>query len=711
MLNPAFDTSTTRKLPFACGYVYGQGDTVLSTTATDGSQLILNLLGEGEWDGIALANTFAQSAGTLGGSTTPTPAIPPHLIRKYLADTSGPYSWLGTLAAVVHFHTGAFSVKGAGNQTTSVGPDQGYDFWFQEFPVFTPPQCFSGIAYAVWRAPLTSGINLKQDHGEMTVTGAAIWRTTRCRIFDAYGNVSSYGFTCNPVWHKIEAILRYKIRPQQPGLAGLTAAEKACFNWESIVELAARNDYILPNGAPRFVGNYIFASDATLTNMLELMCRVDRSFIREQNGQLYMIGNDTRTVVFQCSANHVVPGTVKLEKKDISKAPNVFVPQYRDLGIPAASEVVSAEQVGGAGGPIIFTMTSPDPFLPYGVFTYGGGTPSTMDGDYNVGDYVETTLSPPNVTPAEFSGTAPASTTGGYIGSNDARFSQRAPATVQHRSAQRMTPAQAPGLTVQPRIAPVRYDCGSSTYDQTNRLMKFERDSTLGTDIGAGWTAPIAGTLTAYLEAVDVNGVPLLQCGEHDVIALDDWVSPECPGDYEIMEMEIEAPAGDSLGQIVLQLRQYNPAAPTDVSDPPGDSYQNVPNDGMALTGFQQVVNPAWVLQGTPLVTLVGGTTLTITMPDLSVQVMGHATPTAYPAASWAGLLAGDPVLLYVTDATGTGVSPTFTLVPGTVLWVSPPAGSMLLFAGSFALPSGYTSGTVPAVYSPAFPLGAFGVF
>ena len=76
-----------------------------------------------------------------------------------------------------------------------------------------------------------------------------IWRSTRCRTFDAYGNVLTYGFTTNPTWHFVEAILRYKISLSFLGLAGLSGPERECFNWPSIVENAARNDYILPIGS------------------------------------------------------------------------------------------------------------------------------------------------------------------------------------------------------------------------------------------------------------------------------------------------------------------------------------------------------------------------------------------------------------------------------------------------------------------------------
>ena len=248
-----------------------------------------------------------------------------------------------------------------------MGPDQQADVWFQQFPSVTPGQCFSGMAYSVWAAPAPSGFT--RNNGTWypsTISGKCVWRTTKCRIFDAYGNVTAYVFTLNPAWHKVEAILRYKIKPQQPGLAGLTAAEKACFNWESIAELAARNDYVLPNGNPRFMGNYIFAADATLTNMLETMHRVDRSFNRVEGGQIYMIGDDPRASIFLMGANHLVPGTLKLSKKNVSKAPNVFVPRYRDLGVPAVSQVssiTSSSSVETDGAYVTVNFTTPSPFL------------------------------------------------------------------------------------------------------------------------------------------------------------------------------------------------------------------------------------------------------------------------------------------------------------------------------------------------------------
>jgi hypothetical protein len=688
-LNPAFTSASPRKLPIAFGYVLGQGDPFLTTVAQDGSSYNLYLLGEGEWDGPAMVNTYANPASSYPSQI---------LDLNPFVHVGGPNTNQSQIPTILHFHSGAYSTKGAGDQPTSTGPDQNYDAWFPEFPTVTPQQCFSGIAYSIFKQPMAPTGFTRGTYVASNITGTCVYRSTRCRIFDAYGNVTAYAFTCNPAWHKVEAILRLKIKPQQPGIAGLTAAETACFNWESIAELAARNDTILSNGFPRFVGNYIFASDATLANLMETMMRVDRSYHRVQNGQIYLIGDDSRSSVFQMSATHCLPGSVKLSKKDIAKSPNVFVPRYRDINIPAVSAVETVSFAVTGSGPYVttgtFTLDTDSPFLNWAYLVYGGSSDPTLDGNY--------------AAPADGAGVAnvqtvgwasvaspstPASATGGYLGSNNARFSPRAPTTVRHLSAQKMVARQAPGLAAQPRVTPVYYDCGNSTYDQTNRLMKFERDRSLGTDIGVGWVAPISGTLTAYLEAVDANNVPLIQCGVHDVITLDDWVFPEKPGDYEIMEM-----------QIVLELHEYNPNAATDVSDPPGDSYQTVSNSLLPLTGFAPVINPGWLLKATPIGTVASSGSLTITAPDMSIHVGGQPAATAYPGFSVAGVPVSSPVLLYVDDPSGVGTSPTYGMQAGSGPLTSPPPGRMLVFCGLFTMPSGSGSGPTPCVYAPTFP-------
>lgn len=691
-LNPSFVSHSSRPLPLAYGYVLGIGDRTLSTITSPtvaeptSVQAALYLMGEGEWDGVELFAPQTQSQLDNGYFGTLTKA-------QYLAG----------ITQYLHFHGGSYTTKGIGNALTSVGPDQGYDEWFSYFPSVAPPQSYSGIAYALVSGPYT----ITQGAGSTLRTLTAfplapmgVWRSMRCRIFDAYGNVTAYGFTTNPAWHFIDAQLRLKIKPQQPGLAGLTDAEKACFNWESIVETAARNDVILANGRPRFMGSYIFAADSTLANVNETILRVSRSYQRVSGGQICLIGDDPRPSVFLMGANNIVPGTLKLGKKDISKSPNVFVPQYRDIDIPAVCQVTNAqtsiESLNGV--PVsytVFTLSTLSPFVDEDLITYGGADDADFDGHYRVvAAFVSITLggvSSPvtdgaNQVRCNGPGTSSpnASTTGGYLGTSNARFSERAPTNVLHRSHQHLVSMQAPGLAVQPRIIPVQYDCGNCTFDQTNRLMKFERDSTLGTDIGAGWTAPVAGSLTGWLEAVDVNGKPLISVESNDVITLDDWVTPEFTGDYKVTDRAITPPSGSSLGQIALQLTQYNRNAYTDVSDDPGESYATVPSVDLPFGTFP-VNNAAWVLEATPLNAIDPATgKLTVTIPDLSIQWMGKSAPTLYPTASWSGLTPGSPYVLYVDDPAGTGVGASYGSQAGSLPLTNDPAGRCPVLWGTF---------------------------
>lgn len=714
-LNPAFASPSTRKLPLAFGYVKVQGDPLLQTVGLDGSQYTLYLLGEGEWDGIEMANSYAVG-GTPNGSLQASgahlwsppvrngdvlnpinPAAAQTSMASYLRFHAGTYTPIGTEIPVVDPATGLIPH----NSSQDPGPSQGYDPWFAQFPSVTPPQSFSGIAYAIWRAPgpaeaYQDWLNWPPPQGPQsygswfnsiyqppTVSGTAVWRSTKCRMFDAYGNVTGYGFTLNPAWHKVEAILRYKIRPQQPPVGGLTDAEKACFNWESIAELAARNDYILPNGNPRFVGNYIFAADATLANMMETMCRIDRSYQLIDNGKICLIGDDDRASVFIASAKHLVPGTLKLDKKDVSKAPNLFVPQYRDLDIPAVCEVQSGVSYGGftlSGrynlGFRALTCSTPSPFAAGSYMRYGGCSDPSWDGTYAVvivdGDPYPVGTNFPNNTYALMStpaGTPIENVTGGYLGADDARFAERAPTGVQHRSAQRMVAQQAIGLSVQPRINRVNYDCGNSTFDQTNRLMKFERDSQLGTDTGAGWTAPIAGTLSLYYESVDANGAQLpLKLAPRQVITLDSWLFPENPGDYQVMEMSIRPAKAGQLAQVDLTLMQFNHDAYTDVSDPPDNQYTVVPNSSLKLSGFTPSTFGGYVLNATLGLTDVGGT-LTISIPDLLIQILGQTAPTSLPTFQVTGVPPNTPITLYVNYPLGLGGAPTFNWVAGNAIY------------------------------------------
>ena len=356
----------------------------------------------------------------------------------------------------------------------------------------------------------------------------------------ANGNVTNYGFTTNPTWQMIEAVLRYQIKPQQPGLMGLSAAEKACFDWPAMVAHAQRNAVQLPNGAPTYTGNFAFAADTTLGAMMETMLRNCRSYKRERGGQIAFIGDDPRSSVFTFSQRHLVPKQLRINKKNLSVAPNVYIPQYREMAIPAVTSVASVTVTGGNssngnGYTVLFTTNGPQPFFAGDRFTYlGSSNDAVFGGDWEVLDYGTTTngvtvqSAPPvlNQFGTINSPNQDGSATGGYLGTQQSRFKQYAPNVVQNRAHQKMAGKVAPGIAALPRIVPVQYDLGNNTFDQSNRIMQYLCARDLGTD-GPNWNAPLKGTITAYMESVDDENNPLLAVEDGDLVTLDDTASPE----------------------------------------------------------------------------------------------------------------------------------------------------------------------------------------
>ncbi len=658
-LNPLYEQQAGRTLPLAFGYVFGSGEKVQSTTTPGGQYYSIYLLGEGEWDGPQMVTGVAAQGGHLRDVNI-----------KLYGENGLPFP----LDVTMHFHSGAYAVKGsAGMGNVSSGGNQGYDVYLANFPGVAPPQCYSGIAYYVDYGPG------QQKYGTWKAPSpVGIWRSTKCRIFDDYGNVTAYAFTTNPTWHAVEAILRYKIKCQQPPLAGLTDAEKACFNWAAIAEHAARNSYLLANGAPRFSGSYVFAAEQTLTDILETIMRVSRSFIRTYGSQIAFIGDDARTSVFQLSANHLVPDTLEIDKKDLSKAANIYVPRFRDLNIPAIVPVVSAAcavwdsttnfapVIGGVRVTdiVIFTTDGTHPFALGDYVAYDGCSDPAMDVDYFVvsatdgsGNASNTVFCCQGVSGATLSGT------GGFLGTQDSRFAQRAPINVQNRAHQRAVGQAAPGLSVLPRVTPVNYDMGNSTFDQTNRVMKYEALRDLGAD-GAVLKAPFKAKLSGRLESVDANFAALIGVQPGDVLTLDDWVTPEFAGDYEVTEpVVITCPAagsgagasGASSGKIELNLQSYNPDAYPDTSDSPGQSYQTLVGRGLDMSDHLPATTPGWTMQATPLYEGSG----VVNIYDCSIWWAGNPAPTAYPAFSVSDVLSNTMYALFVEDAghAGSGAS------------------------------------------------------
>ncbi|QHN04433.1 hypothetical protein FTO74_14450 [Granulicella sp. WH15] len=702
-LNPEYVQQSTRALPFCVGYVYAQGSKVNSMVGPDGATVEQYILAEGEWDSclylsVSPTDFFSTDNEQLVGGGS--------FYTQNKFNQGDDYS----RSLYYHFHGGSLATKGVPNNLISQGPDQGSEIWLRYFPSVTPQLCYSGLAYYFVRRIIQASDGITGDVGVLSSVAmqpTGIYRSLRCRMFDATGEVTGYGFTVNPTWQMTETVLRYQIKQQQPSLAGLTRAEKACFDWPALVDHANRNAALLSNGAPTYAGNFAFASDATLASMMETQLRNCRSYKRERGGVIAFIGDDPRVSVFTFSQRNVVPNTVKISKKDLSTASNVYIPQYRDLGIPAVTEVVNVEVTqADANSKFIctFTTNGQQPLFSGDSFTYSGSSDDAdFAGDYRVELYSTTTGNQPAVISAppipnqfntSFGPQKIASATGGFIGTQQSRFSQRAPTVVQHRAHQKAVGQVAPGIIPIPRATPVYYDLGNNTFDQTNRIMQWMMARDLGTD-GPNWKAPFQGTISGYLESVDVNGNALAEVENGDIITIDPTASPEFAGDYEVVDNAVEPASSSGSGsQRDLTIQTYNPAAFVDVSYPPGDSYSTLPNSLLPMGDSVLPEAQYYVMQATPSPVSEDDGTVTVNINDLSIWWAGQEAPTAYPTVSLAKVPTGELVTVYLAMTT-MATQPTMSFqVPAANVLPTVPAGSMIVFYGTY-LP---TTGGSPLV-------------
>jgi hypothetical protein len=667
-INPNFQQQGSRPLPMFFGYALMTGDVMIPFTCEDGSALQYIAVADGDCDGIEMA---AYSTSEQLFSTMITPAVVTPAANAVLPVVN------------VAFHSGTWTPIGIPQTAASNGSDQGVDSFFGQIPSITPPQSFSNISYIRLYAPISAGAPGKLGWVPTTPASLfAVMRGTRCRYFDVDGNVTGYGFTTNPVWHRVEMLLRYKIKRQQPQIAGLTAAERACFNWPSIVALAERNDFVLPNGSPRFMGNYVFASQATLASMLETSCRCDRSYIDDQDGQIAFYGHDVALPSFALTGTHIQPGTWKCEKKDLTNAPNVFIPTFRDLNIQALVPVRQAYITNQSGlsdgtqhtnsGPwqAWFDTGGQNPFPGSAIFRYGDGSNPALNHDY-----LTVNLAPPATDtapdilawcPSDLSAQGVATSIGGYIGTQTSRFGQRAPNTVQHSRHQSATAAVRPGIATLANVKPVKYDLGNMTYDQANRLMQYEMNRTLGLNV-TGWVAPQTGSVTVNADAVDALGNlfdrlrPQEQLG---TFTIDDTVSPEnvAAGNttFVITKMTLYPPSSRyKLGAIEVEFESALPSAGyPDASYTPDSSLLTIASAALPQLGKSNILPyQAWTIQATPQW---AGSTVTI--PDLTVQVLGEPGYRTYPNAVFSNVPTSGPFKLWIADETYGVTTPEFNV-------------------------------------------------
>ena len=687
-------------LPLAYGNFRATGMRLIDYTVPSTASSLPNMqvgfwdLGEGELDGVdalwisdELQFAFDPDGNLMGTSTVGVGSSDPATIP--------------TLNAF-NFHPGHDSPLLGGSTT---GNRQQIDSLWGYTNGLVTPLAYSRRAY--YAIGWTAATN---DNAQMSPIGD--FRGMRCRIFDSSGNQIGYSFTTNPVWHFVDLWLRRAIKPEYAidpltGPTALTADEMSRFNWPSITDAAAYCDYVLPNGSSRFQGSYVFASGSTLQAMVEQILLCCRGFMFQYAGQIYIEIDQPRSSTFLLTAGHLVPGSFHGDGTQVNQNANRYQGQFLEVGLPA---VATINTITRTATNVKIMTTAPNPCAPGDVISVGGVVDPSFDSAY----LIATTPSLLEIDCTISSGAA-GSSTGGSIGYIQSRFSKRSPELqhFQHQLAQgHILPPSSSGSRLK-RI-PVNYDFGSQTYDQANRLLKYEMYRDLGID-QTPYLPPVGIELSAFSESVDINGNALKAQLPGSVITLDPTVFFEFAGDYEIIERYInpfqqevedstdgsflQAPsrsggsrnATDSnSGILKLVLRSFNPDSRifTDTSDAANAGFATVPGQ-LPFTGGSTGSSGFTVTAGSMTVTSPAAPEFTAdgiaAWTSISVR-LGSGTVLIYSASSTGGLMApGGPFYLYINDPTFVGGSGKVFVSAGT-----PPSGAgiMVLYGPFNTLPS-----------------------
>jgi hypothetical protein len=161
----------------------------------------------------------------------------------------------------------------------------------------------------------------------------------------------------------------------------------------------------------------------------------------------------------------------------------------------------------------------------------------------------------------------------GTVGTPESRFAVRAP-VVDHQQHQNAIGQRGLSLTPIFRVVPLSLTMGNSTDERVKRILNFLSARNLGIP-ATPYVAPWSGTVTCFMDAVDINNHALISQLAGDIITIDSTVSEEFQGDYEIFKAVYVVPAADGSsnpgvsGQsnhatIQLTLLQYLAAAFSD---------------------------------------------------------------------------------------------------------------------------------------------------
>jgi hypothetical protein len=544
-------------VPIAYGYQWVTGSKLQGITLTDTGNDNLDytrvgmwLLGDGEWDGlIELWDTALGRLMLQAGSKYDNPNC-------------------------FQFHSGADAVVGSGFAPTSTGNDQGVDTVWSSLPAGLQPLHYNRWAYYTLRLkwPINNAPNTNQNDASVwaDLNPIGLWRSLRCRLFDASGNQAGYGFTRNPAWHYVDLMCRRKLFPEYNidvlgGIDELPAAVAARFDWAAIADSAAYYSEVLSStGQPRFSGDYAFTQSTTLQSCLTQIAQNCRSFHRERAGMFALIADRPRASIFtftRKNSDNFLP-----DGSELRTAPNQFTAKYRDLYAPAAATITSIScpdhQLPHVGTEAPHCFAAGDYVIIGNTGTLYDGYASvqaidTPDGDGN--SYGLTLNNLGSAVPVSVGG-------GGLIGLRYSRFKDRAP-EFRHKANQLAKGGVGIGIPRQRLRVKVSTDFANTTWDQVSRVTAWQMGTQLGPDVQP-YLAPQKFSLQSPFFANDAAGSGAManQVEPGDVVTVDDTLSAAYAGLYEVVSehLTLTGSTGNGPqrtpqdGKVSLSLRPYS---------------------------------------------------------------------------------------------------------------------------------------------------------
>lgn len=272
-------------LALAYGRHIVAGHLVLHKQETGQLSVIINALGEGEWDAC----------------------------ERLL------YNGEDVASTDFHFHPGTLS-------TGFADPVQGVDAFF------TTGQTYNSTAYVATKLPP----ELATDDRPDKLRG--IFRCLKVMDYDENGNEVGYGYSTNPALHAADLILVRKRLPKArihwPKWKLWRDGNAALIEW---------NDGTTVRQIPRFESHVAFTGPTTLATALDAICASCGAFWQDDGEQFIFLPPTESTPLHHFTIQNILSGSVSFERRDARERPNRLTAVFRDLDNEFLQEGASLE--------------------------------------------------------------------------------------------------------------------------------------------------------------------------------------------------------------------------------------------------------------------------------------------------------------------------------------------------------------------------------